>query len=51
MGSEKEAAAYVQVAVQGAADLGGNESGAEEQLEVGILCEGHCGLPYGRISR
>lgn len=43
--ARRELTAYMQVAVQGAPDLRGNESGVEEQLEVGILREGHCGLP------
>jgi len=41
----------MQVAVEGASDLGRNESGVEEQLEVGILRVGHCVLSEGRISR
>ena len=40
----------MQVTVEGASDFGGDESGVEEQLEVRVLCEGHCGLPNVRVS-
>jgi len=43
-GASGELTAHMQVAVEGASNLGGNEGGVEEQLEVRILCERHCGL-------